>query len=89
MALDIFKTHTMLAAVQELNPLYAFIRDRYFPTNDTTDLFSTDDVLVEYRDGNRKRAPFVVPRKGGVAVLREGYGVKRYTPPYIDRKSVV
>lgn len=86
MALDIFKTHTMLAAVQELNPLYAFIRDRYFPTNDTTDLFSTDDVLVEYRDGNRKRAPFVVPRKGGVAVLREGYGVKRYTPPYIAPK---
>ena len=46
MALDIFKTHTMLAAVQEHNPVYAFIRDRYFPTNDTTDLFSTDDVLV-------------------------------------------
>ena len=29
MALDIFKTHTMLAAVQELNPLYAFIRVPY------------------------------------------------------------
>ena len=36
MALDIFSTHTMLAAVQEVNPLRTFLRDRYFPTNDST-----------------------------------------------------
>ncbi len=86
MALDIFKTHTMLAAVQELNPLFAFLRDRYFPTNETTDIFSTEDVIIEYRDGSRKRAPFVVPRKGGVAILREGYSMKSYTPPYVAPK---
>lgn len=84
--LDIFKTHTMLAAIQELNPLHTFLRDRYFPTQDSTDIFSTDDVLVEYRDGSRKLAPFVAPRKGGVAVLRKGYNVQRYTPPYIAPK---
>ena len=79
--LDIFKTHTMIAAVQEINPLKTFLRDRYFPTNETTDLFATDDVLVEYRDGNKKLAPFVAPRKGGVTVLRDGYHMQRYTPP--------
>lgn len=84
--LDIFKTHTMLAAIQELNPLHTFLRDRYFPTQDGTDIFSTDDVLVEYRDGSRKLAPFVAPRKGGVTVLRQGYNVQRYTPPYIAPK---
>lgn len=86
MALDIFSTHTMLAAIQAINPLTTFIRDRYFPTNDSTDIFSTDDVLVEYRDGSRKLAPFVVPRKGGVALAREGYIMKSYTPPYIAPK---
>lgn len=86
MALDIFSTHTMLAAVQEINPLHTFLRDRYFPTNDSTDLFATEDVLVEYRDGSKKLAPFVAPRKGGVTVLREGYRMDRYTPPYIAPK---
>lgn len=86
MALDIFATHTMLAAVEQINPLNTFLRDRYFPTNDSTDVFSTDDVLVEYRDGKKKLAPFVAPRKGGVTILREGYRMERYTPPYIAPK---
>jgi hypothetical protein len=76
----------MLAAVQEVNPLRTFLRDRYFPTNDSTDIFSTEDVLVEYRDGDKKLAPFVAPRKGGVTVLRNGYHMERYTPPYIAPK---
>ena len=54
--LDIFKTHTMLMMVEGLNPLYTFLRDRYFPTNDATDVFATEDVLVEYRDGSKKLA---------------------------------
>lgn len=89
MALDIFSTHTMLAAVQEINPLHTFLRDRYFPTNDSTDIFSTDDVLVEYRDGSKTLAPFVAPRKGGVTVLRKGYTMTRYTPPFIAPKRTM
>lgn len=86
MALDIFSTHTMLRAVEQLPQKNNFLRDRYFPTNPATDIFSTDDVLVEYKDGKKKLAPFVSPRKGGVAILREGYSVERYTPPYIAPK---
>lgn len=86
MALDIFSTHTMLAAVQEINPLHTFLRDRYFPTNESTDVFATEDVLVEYRDGSKTLAPFVAPRKGGVTVLRKGYKMERFTPPYIAPK---
>lgn len=89
MALDIFSTHTMLAAVQEINPLHTFLRDRYFPTNESTDLFATEDVLVEYRDGSKTLAPFVAPRKGGVTVLRKGYTMERYTPPYIAPKRAM
>ena len=87
--LDIFATHTMLAAIEQMNPLHTFLRDRYFPTNDATDVFSTEDVLVEYKDGKKKLAPFVSPRKGGVAILREGFSLVRYTPPYIAPKRTM
>lgn len=87
--LDIFKTHTLLMFVRQLLPVTTFLRDRYFPTNDATDVFSTSEVLVEYMDGDRRLAPFVVPRKGGVSVLRKGYSVTRYEPPFIAPKRTL
>lgn len=86
MAFNFYQTHTLLAAVEQLPPVTSFLRDRYFPTNEATDMFSTDDVLVEFRDGKKKAAPFVAPRKGGVTILRNGYEMKRYTPPCIAPK---
>ena len=64
MPFNFYDTHTLLMAVQQLVPAATFLRDRYFPTNDASDIFATEDVLVEYRDGTRKLAPFVAPRKG-------------------------
>lgn len=89
MAFNFYDTHTLLAAVQQLTPPSTFLRDRYFPTNYATDLFSTTDVLVEYRDGSRVAAPFVAPRKGGVTMLRKGYTVERYTPPTIAPRRIL
>lgn len=86
MAFNFYETHTLLMAVQQIIPAASFLRDRYFPTNAQTDIFSTTDVLCEYRDGDRKLAPFVAPRKGGVAVLRDGSTMKRFTPPFIAPK---
>lgn len=81
--LELYKTQTMLAAVKQMLPHRTFLRDRYFPTNDRTDMFPTNDVLVEYRDGNKKMAPVVMPRKGGITIEREGYTTMRYTPPLV------
>ena len=81
MPFNFYDTHTLLMAVQQLVPAATFLRDRYFPTNDASDIFATEDVLVEYRDGVRKLAPFVAPRKGGVTILRKGYTMERYTRP--------
>lgn len=83
MNIDILNTHSLLMAVEQLTPAKTFLRDRYFPTNAATDIFSTDDVLVDYKDGSKRLAPFVAPRKEGVTVLRDGYTTQRYTPPYI------
>lgn len=89
MPFNFYDTHTLLMAVQKLTPAARFLRDRYFPTHDATDIFSTTDVLVEYKDGTKKLAPFVAPRKGGVAVLRNGYNMERYTPPFIAPKRAL
>ena len=83
MPFNFYETHTLLLSVQQLTPATSFLRDRYFPTNDATDVFSTDDVLIEYRDGSKKLAPFVAPRKGGVTMLRNGYNMERFTPPFV------
>ena len=89
MPFNFYDTHTLLMAVQQLTPPSTFLRDRYFPTNDARDLFSTTDVLVEYRDGTKRLAPFVAPRKGGVTILRQGYEMQRFEPPFIaPRRSL-
>ena len=83
MPFNIFDTHHLLMAVEQLTPAPSFLLNRYFPTNAATDVFATDDVLVEYKDGSKKLAPFVAPRKGGVTMLRKGYTMERYTPPFV------
>lgn len=89
MPFNFYETHTLLMAVQQLAPASSFLRDRYFPTNTATDVFATNDVLVEYKDGTKKLAPFVAPRKGGVTILRKGYTVERYTPPRVAPKRML
>ena len=88
MSFNFYDTHNLLAAVQQLTPPTTFLRDRYFPSGDG-DLFSTTDVMVEYRDGSKRVAPFVAPRKGGVTILRSGYEVQRFEPPYIAPRRML
>lgn len=83
MAFNFYDTHYLLMAVEQLTPPTTFLRDRYFPTNEATDIFSTTDVLVEYKDGSKTLAPFVAPRKGGVTILRSGYHMERFEPPFV------
>lgn len=80
--IDIFDTYYMLGSVQEIVPSQTFFLSRYFPTG-AGDIFKADKVLVEYRDGDRRLAPFVVPRVGDFPIARRGYEVKEYQPPDI------
>lgn len=83
MAFDITNTHHLLASYEQAVPASSFLRDRYFPCNPSTDIFTTDDVIMEYRDGTQRLAPFVSPRVGGKTVLREGYNMERFEPPFV------
>lgn len=89
MAFNFYDTHTLLMAVQQLTPPTTFLRDRYFPTNEATDIFATNDVLIEYKDGTKTVAPFVAPRKGGVTILRNGYEMKRFEPPFVAPRRML
>lgn len=84
--MDFTNTLTLLQAVNQTTPVTSFLKDRYFPTNDATDIFNTDEVLVEFKEGNKKLAPFVSPRKNGMTIFREGYNVHGYSPANIAPK---
>lgn len=80
MNLNIYKTQTMLAAVQRMMPVNTFLRSTFFPTPQT---FVTEEVLLDYKKGKRKMAPFVAPRIGGITMDRQGYRTDKYTAPKI------
>lgn len=85
MAFDIYSTGRLLMAVEGINPASSFLRDRYFPTG-AGDIFSTEQVLAEYRDGDRRLAPFVTPYQNGFPVTRRGAEMHAYTPATIAPK---
>lgn len=78
MNLDIYSTLMLLQAVDKVMPVNTFFRDTFFPGEDT---FDTENVLVDFRKGRRKMAPFIAPRSKGITIEREGYRTDNYTPP--------
>ncbi len=81
--MDIYSTIYMLAAIEELPLEQTFFRDRYFKTDEMTDIFNTSKVLADYREGSRRKAPFVLPRIGSLPVGREGFSTFELEPAYI------
>lgn len=82
MPLDINNTYQLQALMEEVTPVPSFFKDRYFPTG-AGDLFTTDYVITEFREGNRKMAAFVAPRIGDIPVERSGYEINMYQPPRV------
>ena len=84
--MNIYKTKTMIGAINQMEPVHSFLRDRYFPTT-SADLFPSDEVLVEFKNGNnRKLAPIVVDGHDGITVGRNGYKTFRMEPPIVAPK---
>lgn len=82
MAFNIYSTKTMLAAVNAMLPVHTFLRDTFFPVSNN-DTFVTEEVLIDYKKGKRKMAPFVAPRVGGITMDRQGYRTDKYKAPKI------
>ncbi|MDH5528378.1 MAG: major capsid protein [Nitrospirota bacterium] len=80
MAIDLFDSRTMMAALEETFPPKTFLRDTFFGGVETS---NTKYVDVDIRKGKRKMAPFVSPKHEGKPLDRAGYTTKTYAPPYI------
>jgi hypothetical protein len=81
--LNVFDTYYMLGMMMEIVPVQTFFRDRYFPTDDSLDIFAADKVLIEYKEGDRRMAPFVVARAGDIPIARGGYEMDEIAPSSI------
>jgi len=86
MPINPFDTAILLASIEAQPPVHSFLRDRYFPTGN---IFLTEKVFVEYKDGNKKIAPFVSPRVNGVTMTRDGSTLREFQPAHIAPKRVL
>jgi len=84
--IPLYKTTTMLPAIEKLPPLPTYILDTFFPGFDT---FVTETVMFDYFKGSQPMAPFVAPRVGGITIAREGFKTKQYTAPKIAPQRIL
>ncbi|MDE7053862.1 MAG: major capsid protein [Oscillospiraceae bacterium] len=82
--MTIYDTLYMLAAIEELTPEPTWFKRRYFPADMAMDVFGTSKVLADYKEGNRKAAPFVLPRIGALPVGRSGFSTYELEPGNIS-----
>lgn len=70
---NMYETRTMMESISLMLPVQTFFKDTFFPTPDT---FLTETIEFDIRKGQRKMAPFVAPRIGGIVMDREGFETK-------------
>lgn len=84
---DLFTTRTMMGIVEEGrrdNP--TFFRDTFFRNVKTYDTARIDFDIVGV--GNKRIAPFVNPKIGGVAIDRDGYRTESYEAPEVSPERI-
>ena len=84
MAIDIYDTLYMLEAVRLLPPEHTFFKSRYFPTNQSLDVFTTSKVLADFKQETLRLAEFTHPDFGPVAVGRDGFATYELEPANIS-----
>ena len=86
--INFFDNVILQAISEEIVPKVSFFKDRYFPTG-AGDIFKANEVLTEYRSGDRKLAAFVDQKAGDIPIGRRSYEVHSYKPAYIRRSSLL
>lgn len=87
MAVNLFDTRTMMGMITEgEKATKSFFRDRYFKNRPTFNTTKIDFDVVGLKD--RKLAPFVHPKAGGVAVDRQSFRAESYEAPAISLMRV-
>lgn len=86
MNLNIYRTQTLLGAIRVMMPARTFLRNTFFPGFQT---FVTEEVMLDFKKGKRKMAPFVAPRVGGITMERQGFRTDKYTAPKIAPQRAI
>jgi hypothetical protein len=86
MNLNIYRTQTLLGAIEKILRPHTFFCSTFFPTFQT---FVTEEVMLDFRKSKRKMAPFVAPRVGGITMERQGYRTDKYTAPKIAPQRAI
>lgn len=83
--MDYTDTITLLQGIERAYRPTTFFRDTFFGREQT---FASEYVLMDYRKGSRKMAPFVSRNGGQTNVGRTGFVTKQYTPPMMAPSRV-
>jgi hypothetical protein len=86
MAIDMFSTRTMIAALRQMLPARTFLRDTFFRNVKT---FTTPNVDIDIVKGKRRTAVYVSPIDEGHVSERLPWSTNTYQPPYIKEKRPI
>lgn len=87
MAVNIYETAVLQAAIETVGLKFSFLRDRYFPAK--TLYKDHSKILIDIKDGDSTLAPFVAPYVGGKVVNRQGYNTFEIEAPFVAPKRVL
>lgn len=82
--MNLYTTANLLQMIQEVDEPDVFLKSRYAPTNAATDVFNVEKILAEYRDADRRIAPFVTEYSNGATMSRIGERMREFEPPKIS-----
>ena len=79
--IDLYKTRTMLGAIEVIPSNESFLLDTFCGQSET---FPTESIDIDFVKGKKKMAPFVAKYKNGIQVERNVVATKNYEPAKIQ-----
>lgn len=79
--IDLYKTRTMLAAIEVIPTNESFLIDTFCGASET---FPTESIDIDFVKGKKRMAPFVAKYKNGLQVERNVIATKNYIPEKIQ-----
>ncbi|MBR1728510.1 MAG: major capsid protein [Selenomonadaceae bacterium] len=80
-------TISLMKAMERVKPPARFLLDTFFPKIDP--IVPSSKIMLEYREGRRKLAPFIVKGSKGVNIKRDTSHMEIYAPPMVGPRRVI
>lgn len=85
MTIDIFGTHALTRAVNDLAAnVPSFLLDNFFPMVQTE---TSEEIHFDVIKGKKRIAPYVSPKVEGKVVEKKGYEARTFRPAYLKPKA--